>query len=108
MRDFFIFFWEGGSKTARFNNLRKKIRPPLFLKIVLSQTNIRNAIFDQRSTRPPEVGVSQWHRHTDIHTYGHGDLLTNSAQWGRVGENETTGGFVLHHGHTKKLVDSIS
>ena len=33
-----------------------------------SQTNIRNAIFDQRSTRPPEVGVSRWHRHTHIHT----------------------------------------
>ena len=69
-----------------FNNLGKKL-DPLFLKIVSSQTNIRNAIFDQRSTRPPEVGVSRWHRHTDIHTDGHGDLLTNSAQWGRVGEN---------------------
>ena len=53
------------------------------MKIVSSQTNIRNAIFDQRSTRPPEVGVSRWHRHTD----GHGDSMTNSAQWGRVGEN---------------------
>ena len=54
-----------------------------------SQTNVRNAIFDQRSTRPPEVGVSRWHRHTD----GHGDSMTNSAQWGRVGENT----------HTKKI-----
>ena len=35
------------------------------------------------SPRPPEVGVSRWHGHTD----GHGDSMTNSAQWGRVGEN---------------------
>ena len=33
-----------------------------------SQTNIRNAIFDQRFTRFPEVGVSRWHRHTDTQT----------------------------------------
>ena len=25
--------------------------------------------------------------HTDRHTHGHGDSMTNSAQWGRVGEN---------------------
>ena len=49
-----------------------------------SQTNIMNAIFDQRSKRPPEGGVSRWHRTTD----GHGDSMTNSAQWGRVGEND--------------------
>ena len=24
---------------------------------------------------------------TDRHTHGHGDSMTNSAQWGRVGEN---------------------
>ena len=53
------------------------------MKIVSSQTNIRNAIFDQRSTRPPEVGVSRWHRQTN----GHGDSMTNSAQRGRVVEN---------------------
>ena len=29
---------------------------------------------------------TQTHRHTD----GHGDSLTNSAQWGRVGENGKT------------------
>ena len=57
------------------------------MKIVSSQTNIRNAIFDQRSTRPPEVGVSRWHRQTHRQTDGHGDSMTNSAQWGRVGEN---------------------
>ena len=32
-------------------------RPPLFLKIVSSQANIRNMFFDQRSSRHPEVGV---------------------------------------------------
>ena len=56
------------------------------MKIVSSQTNIRNAIFDQRSTRPPEVGVLRWHRHTDTQTNGHGDSMTNSAKWSRVGE----------------------
>ena len=29
---------------------------------------------------------------TDTHTDGHGDSMTNSAQWGRVGEN--TSGFL--------------
>ena len=77
---------EGGPKS-RVKKFRQKIGPPVFLKIVSSQTNIRNAIFDQRSTRPPEGGVSRWHRHTD----GHGDSMTNSAQWGRVGENGDRG-----------------
>ena len=26
--------------------------------------------------------------HTDRQTHGHGDSMTNSAQWGRVGEEE--------------------
>ena len=30
--------------------------------------------------------MAQTHTHTYIHTYGHGDSMTNSAQWGRVGE----------------------
>ena len=81
------FDFGGGSKIARFNNFAKKLDPPFFLQKVSSQTNIRNAIFDQRSARPPEVGVSRWHRQTYRQTHGHGDLLTNSAQWGRVGEN---------------------
>ena len=94
-------FW-GGSKfflrailegvpKSRVKKFRQKIGPPVFLKIVSSQTNIRNAIFDQRSTRPPEVGVSRWHRQTDRHTDGHGNSMTNSAQWGRVGENALDG-----------------
>ena len=28
-----------------------------------------------------------FHDGTDRHTDGHGDSMTNSAQWGRVGEN---------------------
>ena len=51
-----------------------------------SETKIRNAIFDQRSTQPPEVGVSRWRKQTHTHTDGHGDCMTNSAQWGQVGE----------------------
>ena len=35
--------------------------------------------------------MAQTHRHTHPHTNGHGDSMTNSAQWGRVGENGTYG-----------------
>ena len=34
-----------------------------------------------------EKNCTQWHRHTSPHLHGHGDSMTNSAQWGRVGEN---------------------
>ena len=52
------FFWGGPilSNLIFFKWGSKNFEKPLFLKIVSSQTNIRNAIFDQRSTRPPEVG----------------------------------------------------
>ena len=41
---------------------------------------------------------TRWlNRQTDRHTEGHGDLLTNSAQWGRVGEN---GCKTCHKGKT--------
>ena len=33
--------------------------------------------------------MAQTDTHTDRQTDGHGDSMTNSAQWGRVGENET-------------------
>ena len=49
---------------------------------VSSQPNISDWPFDQRSPRPPEVGVLQWHWHTD----GHGNSMTKSAQWGRFSE----------------------
>ena len=35
----------------------------------------------------PWDSMAQTYIHTYIHTYGHGDSQTNSAQWGRVGEN---------------------
>ena len=73
---------EGGPKS-RVKKFRQKIWPPVFLKIVSSQTNIMNAIFDQRSTRPPEGGVSRWHRHTDRQTYTRTWLLYD--QLGPVG-----------------------
>ena len=31
--------------------------------------------------------MAQTDRQTDRHTHGHGDSMTNLAQWGRVGEN---------------------
>ena len=46
-----------------------------------SQANISNTPFDQRSQRPPEVGVSQRHRQTHKQTDKHGDSMTESAQW---------------------------
>ena len=56
-----------------------------------SQANIRNTFLDQKSPQHPEVGVlqgpPQTDRQADRQTDGHGDSMTNSAQWGRVGEN---------------------
>ena len=36
-----------------------------------------------------EKNCTRWRRTTDTHLHGHGDSMTNSAQWGRVGENMT-------------------
>ena len=48
--------------------------------------NISDTPWDQRSPRPPEEGVLNCHRHTDrqtdTQTDGHGDSMTESAQWG--------------------------
>ena len=55
-------------KTVCFNNLRKETEPLGFY--------IMNAIFDQRSPHPPEVGVLRWRRQID----GHGDSMTDPAQ----------------------------
>ena len=40
--------------------------PPFFA--VFLNPNIRRMQFDLKSPRPPEVGVSQWHRTTDTQT----------------------------------------
>ena len=39
-----------------------------------------------------EKNCTRWRKQTDRHTDGHGDSMTNSAQWGRVGENLLCGG----------------
>ena len=39
-----------------------------------------------------EKNCTRWRTQTDKQTSGHGDSMTNSAQWGRVGENT----FVIH------------
>ena len=36
-----------------------------------------------------EKKCTRWRKQTDTPTHGHGDSMTNSAQWGRVGENMT-------------------
>ena len=59
----------GWSKTTRFNNLwRKSAHTFYFFLIVSSQANITNTFFEQKSSRHPEVGVSQWHRQTNTQT----------------------------------------
>ena len=35
-----------------------------------------------------EKNFTRWHGQTHRHTEGHGDSMTNSAQRGRVGENQ--------------------
>ena len=64
----FIFFWEGGVILKMYVSTIcvKKIRN-LFLKVVLSQANIRNMFFDQRTPGHQEVGILKWHRHTNTH-----------------------------------------
>ena len=56
--------------------ISEKTHPLFLLKIVSSQANIRNTVFNKRSPRPLEVGVSQRHKQTD----GHGDYMTDPAQ----------------------------
>ena len=43
------------------------------------------------------LGLDGANKHTDRQTDGHGDSMTNSAQWGRVGENK----------HTARKVDQL-
>ena len=47
---------------------REKITHFFVVEIVSSQANIGNTFFDQRSSRPPDVGVLQRHRQTDTPT----------------------------------------
>ena len=37
--------------------------------------------------RPRKKYCTQWRTHTDKQTDGHGDSMTESAQWGRFSEN---------------------
>ena len=50
--------------------------------------NISNTSFNQRSQITPEEGVLNCHRHTDRHTDGHGNSMTELAEWGRFSENK--------------------
>ena len=47
--------------------------------MLLLQANISDTHFDQKSPRPPELGVLQRHRHTDTQTDGHHNSMTESA-----------------------------
>ena len=52
---------------------------------------------------------TQWLKRTNRHIHGHGDSMTNSAQWGRVGENitmflKTNGKWLIIQGVKKKYV----
>ena len=52
----------GWTKTTHFNNVVKRNTCSFLLQIVSKQANIRNTVFDQRSSRPQEVGVSRWRK----------------------------------------------
>ena len=66
------------------------------LKIVSFQAKIRDTPFEQKLFAPPEVGILQWHTHTNTHTDGHGDSLTKSA---RLVDSVK----ILHTGDTESL-----
>ena len=53
---------------AFYQSRGEKPFPPFVFKIVSSQANIRNTIFNQRSPQHPEVAVSRRHRQTNITT----------------------------------------
>ena len=42
-----------------------------------------------------EKNCTRWRKQTDTQTDGHGDSMTNSAQWGRVGENYSVGSIIF-------------
>ena len=44
--------------------------------------------------------------HTDISTDGHGDSMTNSAQWGRVGKNKQNRTDRKTYRHTNRKKDT--
>ena len=72
-------------KTNNFNNLGGKVVKKKLFLFSSSHTNIRNAIFYQRSPQPPEVDFLGWRRRTNIQTNNLTDrwtwrLLINSAQ----------------------------
>ena len=49
-----------------------------------------------------EKNCTRWRRQTDTQTEpqtdGHGDSMTNSAQWGRVGENQEKSNDLMYTG----------
>ena len=51
--------------------------------------------------------MAQTNRQTDISTDGHGNSMTNSAQWGRVGENALRMDRKIHR-HTDGHRDSMT
>ena len=75
--------WPSGAELVKMNS-PKKITD-FFVETVLSQATIRNTFFDQRSPRPPEVGVLRWRRQTD----GHGNSMTDPAQRAKSRKNST-------------------
>ena len=49
--------------------------------MVSPQPNISDTLFDQKSPRSPEEGVSNCHRQTNRRTDGRRNSMIKSAQW---------------------------
>ena len=64
-------------------NAKKPSPKKIFIYIVSWQANISDTPFDQRSLRPPEVGVLNCHRQTHRLTDRHGASMNESAQWAK-------------------------
>ena len=69
----------------------KQIYKKIWYKTSLKKSLYYNLIFFyfQRLREPMrglEKNFTQWRRQTDRQTHGHGDSMTESAQWGRLSE----------------------
>ena len=67
-----------------------------------SHANISDTPLDQRSPRPPKEGVLNSHGHTDRQTDGHGDSMTELAQWGDSVEMKKKRYYMSKNMWTKK------
>ena len=66
------------------------------------QANISDTPFNQKSPRPPEEGVLDFHTQTS----GHRDSMTESAQWADSVKSSSPETFQTHGEHSVMFVAS--